>query len=104
MDSLMYVRTQQWFALHGCANPTSVDYPESSENISIFPNPSSQFIQFNAKKTIDVALFDMSGKLLLAKMVMPNEQIDVSSLNNGIYFITINIDHKMYHQKISIQK
>jgi hypothetical protein len=41
---------------------------------------------------------------LLSKMVMPNEQIDVSSLNNGIYFISINIDRKMYHQKISIQK
>ena len=72
--------------------------------ISIFPNPSSQFIHFNTERILDVALFDMSGKLLLSKMVMPNEQIDVSSLNNGIYFITINIDRKMYHQKISIQK
>ncbi|NBU47917.1 MAG: T9SS C-terminal target domain-containing protein, partial [Flavobacteriales bacterium] len=89
---------------HGCANTTSIDYPESSENISIFPNPLSHFIQFNAKRIIDVALFDMSGKLLLSKMVMPNEQVDVSSLNNGIYFITINMDRKMYHQKISIQK
>jgi len=104
MDSLMFARTQQWFALHGCANPTSIDYPESSETISIFPNPSSEYIQINAEKIIDVELFDMSGKRLLSKTVMPNEQIDVSPLNNGIYFITIRLDLKMYHQKISIQK
>jgi hypothetical protein len=104
MDSLMFARTQQWFALHGCANPSSIDYPESSETISIFPNPSSEYIQINAEKIIDVELFDMSGKRLLSKTVMPNEQIDVSPLNNGIYFITIRLDLKMYHQKISIQK
>ncbi|HOZ89922.1 MAG TPA: T9SS type A sorting domain-containing protein [Bacteroidia bacterium] len=104
MDSLMFARTQQWFALHGCANTTSINQQISSEMISIFPNPTSDFIQFKTEKRIDVSLFDVSGKLLLSKIVMPNEQINVSQLNNGIYFITINLYRKMFHHKIIIQK
>jgi len=104
MDSLMFARTQQWFALHSCAIPTSIDFSEYSETISIFPNPSSEFIQINTEEIIDVNLFDMSGKLLLSKTVMPYEQIDISPLNNGIYFIAIELDRKIIHKKISIQK
>ena len=104
MDSLMFVRTQQWFALYGCSNLTSIDNPKPTEALAVFPNPTFQFIQFTAKKSFEIELYDVTGKLLLSKMAMPNELIDVSQLTNGVYFIRIKVDRKMYHQKIIIHK
>jgi dienelactone hydrolase len=103
-DSLMFARTQQWFAQYGCSNPTSINNPTPTEALAVFPNPTSQFIQFTAKKSFEIELYDVTGKLLLSKMAMPNELIDVSQLTNGVYFIRIKVDRKMYHQKIIIHK
>lgn len=66
---------------------------DSESNIKLFPNPSKGkfFITSKDNKNIvkSIEIHDFSGKLIYNDMVTINEQIDVSNLVNGIYFVTI---------------
>lgn len=104
LDSLMFVRTQQWFSTYGCSNLTSVSNRTFTDDITVFPNPTSQFIQFNTNKSFEIELYDATGQMIFSKMGMPNELIDVSRFSNGVYIIKIKIDKKIYFEKIIISK
>ena len=79
----------------------TTDLSELSDNtIQIHPNPVSQelWISHNLKDIERIEIFDMMGKLVDSSL-QPNENyINVSSLNNGIYFLRIvgRQDHKLY--------
>ncbi len=67
------------------------NYTSSSEdlnfNYSIYPNPSSDFINI---KGVDgkYFIYDLNGKLLQTGMVNP-QSIDISSLSKGMYILKI---------------
>lgn len=62
----------------------------------IYPNPTSTIlnIQSSVEGEYSISIFDNLGKVILSKsnLLTPNiaEQIDVSSLENGMYYIQIN--------------
>ena len=62
-------------------------------NITIYPNPSNAILNINyGTETIEVKsieIQDMLGKVIY-KIHSKVENIDVSNMNNGIYFITIS--------------
>lgn len=64
---------------------------ESGEKfVKIYPNPVKDVlnIEFLENNTI-VVLTDITGRILLEKMVNSKDKIDVSKLNSGIYILTI---------------
>ena len=74
-------------------NNTGISNNKISENISLFPNPSNDKINFRipADHTLNsIVITDISGKTIL----IPNttDQIDISSFTAGLYFININTD------------
>ena len=64
---------------------------ESQKGITIYPNPSSDyvFIEFD-KEITDLKILNIEGRII--KKLRPVEYINVSFLNKGIYFLKIN-DH-----------
>ena len=64
---------------------------ESQKGITIYPNPSSDyvFIEFDQAIT-DLKILSVEGRII--KKLRPVEYINVSFLNKGIYFLKIN-DH-----------
>ena len=64
---------------------------ESQKGITIYPNPSSDyvFIEFDQEIT-DFKILNIEGRII--KKLRPVEYINVSFLNKGIYFLKIN-DH-----------
>ena len=64
---------------------------ESQKGITIYPNPSSDyvFIEFDQEIT-DLKILNIEGRII--KKLRPVEYINVSFLNKGIYFLKIN-DH-----------
>lgn len=67
-----------------------------SESFSVFPNPTSDFIYVtgNNKDSISkISISDMLGKNVLTSSQLINEKIDVSSLNSGIYILTVSSDN-----------
>lgn len=79
----------------------------NDENISIFPNPTSDIINinFNDSKNCNLTIFRVDGSVVFKKEYsnIQNTNIDVSDFTQGIYFITITGDVN-YSEKIIIEK
>ena len=79
-----------------------VDNIVYNTEMSIFPNPVKDILNIKGEYTLaSVKITDMSGKEVMSVLEMPVvEGIDVSSLNNGIYLITIISENgKIYKSK-----
>jgi hypothetical protein len=60
----------------------------SLENISIYPNPTKDILNFNGfPNELSVSIFDALGKNVGNKTLGENDSIDVSNLSSGIYLI-----------------
>ena len=68
-------------------DPTQVE--ESQMNISIFPNPTSDYVTVEADGLQYVILTDINGKALSSVAAKGDSvRLDVSGLNAGVYFIS----------------
>lgn len=67
----------------------------STTQLSIYPNPSQDYIRISGievvSKNIDLMVTDISGKTCFKQHISAsNNQVDVSLLNKGIYFIELS--------------
>ena len=69
---------------------------EKLEDVSLHPNPSTDFININAADTIEkYSIYDLTGRVV--KNSNPNSnnfRIDVTSLNKGIYLVKLSSGDK----------
>lgn len=64
------------------------DYTANQSNVNVYPNPASNYIQImNAGNMFDVDVFNVSGQRILH--AENKKRLDISSLENGIYFIKV---------------
>jgi hypothetical protein len=76
-----------------CYTPaiTSINDKDFSNEIKLFPNPSSVSIYFtNIVGQASVNIYNNLGQLQLTKLFQNNEGIDISNLSKGFYFYTIS--------------
>lgn len=78
---------------------------EESKEIyaNIFPNPTNSQFTISANQNGNVALYDLSGKVVYISSFIPNEVIDVSSLSPGTYLVKINNESGQTTQKLIIE-
>ena len=62
--------------------------------INIFPNPATDHIAIKSDNTIrEIIITDITGKAVIKKMGYQKiESLDISSLKNGIYFVSLKTD------------
>jgi hypothetical protein len=63
-----------------------------SENVSIYPNPTNNIINIQAKSTLEsIVLFDMQGKNLMTIENIQNmaSQMSLDQISAGVYFLQI---------------
>jgi len=77
----------------------------NANNVIMFPNPVEENITFNFNKgtQADFSVFDVLGKLVIYQpnvLISEEHSIDVSKLNNGVYFIRINSDKGTITKKL----
>lgn len=85
---------------------------EKQLSLSVYPNPTNKNITINFdqltltadSKKIDIDIFDIMGK----KVYSSNEYFDnsqkrliinIDSLNEGVYFLKVNVENKTYQEK-----
>jgi hypothetical protein len=78
---------------------------QKSINVSIFPNPSNEvvFVKFKDDyRTIkNIKVHSLSGQLLVQNNgVISETSIDISSLPNGMYILTIQAENSIQSFKI----
>jgi hypothetical protein len=93
------------------ATIVGVDELSDSKDFLVYPNPSKNNIQLNFTNLNEdfnkLTIVDISGKTVLTQSISNNNanlNIDVSSLPNGIYTISIISNEQVLHQKITINK
>ncbi len=82
--------------------PTKINKLHTA-NISIYPNPATNYIQLNNQNKAQIRISDICGRTLISKTVQPNAYINISELNPGIYNISIVSNNKSFSQKIVVK-
>ncbi len=85
---------------------------KNSDKIKIYPNPAKSFINIKTEGILtnktEVNVIDITGKTVLNKTFKPSEantfKLNVSTLNNGIYFVQIFSGNNVYSRKFIINK
>jgi hypothetical protein len=73
----------------------------SSEKIKLVPNPATEIISIaGLNHNAYLQLFDLNGKLILAKEIADKEPISVGSLHSGIYVVQIFTEKYMITEKL----
>ena len=81
-------------------------YSNLNTNISIYPNPSNGNFQvaLSNEQAAEIKIFDVTGKLVLSQSINGNTNINASSLNEGIYTISISGNEGRANKKLVIIK
>ena len=84
-------------------DPLNVANTEA-EKERVYPNPAGNTIYFSGTQAGKVVISDVLGKAVLANDNFAGEQLDISALNTGMYFVKIINGDKISTYKISVQK
>lgn len=84
---------------------TSVDgVSESNIDVTIYPNPIANNLNINLNESyfdgVAVNIVDVSGRNVISQTIYENTSFDVSSLNPGIYILTIKTDNGFKMEKL----
>jgi hypothetical protein len=86
----------------GC-NTSNINYATLPFNVSIYPNPSNNFINFISNYSLNdavISIVDVNGSVI--NEIPFSETIDVSNITNGIYYLRINSNSIYYQTYIDI--
>jgi hypothetical protein len=79
------VRASQVLGVNGISN---------ANTISVYPNPANSEIVINAagQKIDNATIYDINGQIVLNTKSPSQNQVDVSQLTDGIYFIEVKVN------------
>lgn len=70
------------------------------KEMKIFPNPVEEFLHIDLEdKNGTLKVFDVHGKLIIVTKYKQKEGINVSSLGQGLYFISLQNGRNVYNGK-----
>ena len=91
----------QWFNHQTFNLPTQITEQKTTQNqLKIYPNPAKNSINVEVKNAVSIEIADVLGKIVLSKNTSTDNQIDVSSLEQGVYFVKIiNLKNETFVEK-----
>jgi hypothetical protein len=84
---------------------TDINHFSKENKIKVSPNPSSGsfVIEPNTSETQILQIFDVTGKMVLNQNINGKTNIDVSNIDNGMYFIQVKTNENISTQRIIVQ-
>ena len=76
---------------------------ELENTLKVYPNPAKETLNVEGTMT-SVAVYNTVGQCLLSQEVNGNTQIDLSSFNNGIYFLRVYNNGESVVRKFSVNR
>ena len=95
------MNTPAYFCIDNVGNFPLLSNTINQEIISIYPNPSSDFIYINRKDSDNytISLFNILGELIIDKKINL-QQLNLSNLPNGQYFLKIESESGIINERI----
>jgi hypothetical protein len=82
---------------------TEINEINLSRDFSVFPNPASSSFKVNyTGNLLSFEITDMLGNSVKTEVIKNSEEIDISNLNEGIYFVRLKTAEGTLTKKISI--
>ena len=77
-----------------------------NDSVKLYPNPSSGiiYVQGLDAKVNKVEVYDISGKTIKTKMDFSGNSLDLSDLQEGMYFVLIHTDGGIVNKKVVVRK
>ena len=70
----------------------------------IYPNPADKRLKFRMQVPFEAEVYDTSGRILLANKIKESEELDISDLPEGVYFMRIRTGNSILNQKFIISR
>ena len=94
-DANMYGIVIDNFVINGATDITE----NNSTSFSIFPNPATTILNVEAEGYNTIEIVNLLGQTVYTANATSNMQINVSNLNNGVYFVRMNGENGTATQK-----
>lgn len=93
------------FSTEFCLQHTAITNNYNQNKMKIYPNPARESISIDFRiNQADVKIVDLSGKVVLThKNVNRNEEVNVSDLSQGVYFIVVENSSYFITDKLIIE-
>lgn len=77
----------------------------AEESFAVYPNPASGTvnIKLNGAESANVSIADVLGKTVLKAQVSSEGSLDISALNSGVYFVTVQAGGAQSTQKLVVK-
>ena len=93
--------------LNTIASPARVEKVNTSDVVSIFPNPANEFITIQVpglSKVQDLEIRDILGNKIQNIALLSNKKLNISGLSSGVYFVNLKVDGNSINRKIVVVK
>lgn len=101
------IRRQGWTANYTSTFTTSIDEAFLKNNFKLYPNPTSGIFTINSgfENSATLEIIDVLGKKVLNTFNINKgiNQIDVSKLCKGVYFIKLKVGYEYHTERLIIQ-
>lgn len=78
--------------------PTAIA-ENAAANVNIFPNPATTVLNVEAAGYANIQIVNVLGQVVYSASVVDNMQVNVSNLDNGVYFVRLNGENGTATQK-----
>lgn len=108
-DNTIYVGTDGsgvWSRLLSEIN-TAVSEPFYNTDITLYPNPSTEYISVNSNffsDSFEFRIYSITGELIKQDKNNFNNKIFIGDINSGIYYISIKVANDIYTKKIIVKQ
>lgn len=83
-----------------CDAPLNIASSNSSAELGIYPNPVSDYIYIHSNVNGTWSLYSSTGKFVFTSGISSDEQIDLTFLPSGVYFIQVYSSNLMSTHKV----
>ena len=84
--------------------PTSVETLTQSSTVNIYPNPTKGMVTLQYQGKYLLQVYDLAGKELYQSDLSGPQNVDLSFLSNGMYFMHITSGSEIITRKLVVQK
>ena len=102
-EDSIYPCYKYYLGLYGDDTFTDVQQIESESELTLYPNPTSEWFALNVPKPFELAIFDITGRKLLQQKMASSEKVDVSDWKSGIYLVVFKVDDAIYSKRLVVQ-
>jgi hypothetical protein len=71
----------------GWLNFLNIERYSENINITVFPNPTTHYINIESDKPSDLIIYDVSSKIVRNLSIEKEDKVDLNNLAPGIYFM-----------------